>query len=335
MRPWPNVLPDRALAIVNEFLRTEIEARALALAFERGVIDNFQHMDGFSPQARKLLTGVLRAAGIVGESGTELSGKFVAALEFRDLLLARLWFCNLVAPDVHQLFDELLGDIPQFMARSKVFDLFRYDRAIEITEANLAATGQWVSYTTTLTKYEASAALQRLDLGDRRRMLDVGGNSGEFARQALARWPALTATVFDLPVVCELGRRHVAGSAEANRLRFEAGDLRQDSLPAGQDVVSLKSVLHDWPDREALAFLRQAFASLDPGGLLVIFERGEIEVSDEPLPYWMVANLVFMPFFRAAETYRGWLEELGFSEIETAEIELEMPFSLIVARKPA
>ena len=336
----PNLPENRALALVNGFLRTEIEARALSLGFDSGLIDALARgeadFSAFSPQSGRLLSGILQAAGVIARDGTQvrLSERFAAALACRDLLEARLWFCNLVAPDVHQLFDQLLNDIPQFMARSKVFELFRYDRALEVSDDNLAFTGRWVGYTTTLTKYEAPAALERLDLGGRRRLLDVGGNSGEFARQAVAAWPGLSAVVFDLPVVCELGRRHVARFDDAPRVRFMAGDLRRDALPPGQDVVSFKSVLHDWPDVEARLFLRKAFEALAPGGLVVIFERGEIEVGEQPLPYWMVANLVFLPFFRRAEIYPAWLAELGFADIETAEVALEMPFHLVVARKP-
>jgi SAM-dependent methyltransferase len=339
LRP-PSPQPNRALASVNEFLRTEIEARALALAFSRGLIDALAdgggNFNAFSPQASQLLARLLTTANVVVRDGDRLrlSETFTQALAFRDLLEARLWFCNLVAPDVHQLFEQLLTDIPQFMARSKVFELFRYDRALEVTADNLAFTAQWVGYTTALTRYEAPAGLDRLELGGRGRLLDVGGNSGEFARQAVEAMPGLEAAVFDLPVVCELGRRHLAGTAGADRVSFIAGDLRGDGLPPGQDVVSFKSVLHDWPDRETRDFLRKAFEALAPGGMLVIFERGEIDVGDEPLPYWMVANLVFLPFFRKAEIYRGWLGELGFADIEMTGVELEMPFHLIVARKP-
>lgn len=335
----PNPLQNRALASVNEFLMTEIEARALSLAFDSGLIDRLARGEGggahFSPTAGRLLSGILRTSGVIAASGTELTDRFAAALAYRDLLEARLWFCNLVAPDVHQLFAQLLTDIPQFMARSKVFELFRYDRALEVTESNLAFTAQWVGYTTTLTKYEAPAAIERLDLRGRRRLLDVGGNSGEFARQIVAAWPELTATVFDLPVVCELGRRHLSRFPEAPRVAFMPGDLRQDALPGAQDVVSFKSVLHDWPDDPARDFLGKAFEALAPDGRLVIFERGEIEVGERPLPYWMVANLVFLPFFRRSAIYCGWLAELGFVDIDVAEIEVEMPFHLITARKPA
>ncbi len=332
---------------MDRFLRTEIEARALSFVLANGWIDALAaapqpaeqliRRAGVAPYGAPLLFGLLRTAEIVEirDDAVRLTDRFRAALTYRDLLEAKLWFAELVASDVHQLFVPLLTDVPQFMARAKVFELFRYDRALEVTEANLAATGKWVGYTTALTRYEAPAFVERLELSYRRTMLDIGGNSGEFARQLVRRWPQLQATIFDLPVVCALGERHLGGSAEAGRVKFRPGDLRRDALPGGQDLVTFKSVLHDWPDGEARLFLRKAVEALAPGGLLAIFERTQIETGDEPMPYSMVANLVFLPFFRDRQIYLGWLAELGLEAIETASIALEMPFHLIVARKSA
>jgi SAM-dependent methyltransferase len=166
------------------------------------------------------------------------------------------------------------------------------------------------------------------------RMLDVGGNSGEFARHAVRSVPGLSADVFDLPVVCELGRRHLASTEESHRVGFIPGDLRADDLPGGYDLVSFKSMLHDWPDEFAFDFLRKAVAALQPGGSILIFERAEIRATGDRLPYSMVANLVFLPFFRNAETYRVWLKQFGLVDISLETVMLEMPFHLITARKP-
>ena len=43
-----------------------------------------------------------------------------------------------------------------------------------------------------------------VDLAGRRRMLDVGGNSGEFLLQVCRRNPELQGTVIDLPLVCDV-----------------------------------------------------------------------------------------------------------------------------------
>ncbi|MGB3645620.1 MAG: methyltransferase [Mesorhizobium sp.] len=330
---------------VDRFLETEIEARALALAFSAGLVDR---LDGGRVAARDELhrlaampeaafgffLQVLAGNGVTrGGDPLRLTPDFQGALAYRDLLEAKLWFVNLVAPDVHGLFAELLCDVPRFMAEAKVFELFRYDRCMEVTPDNLAATAEWVNYTSTLTRYEAPACLDRLDLAGARAVMDVGGNSGEFVRQICERNPSMTATVFDLPVVCALGRRHVAEFPQAARIAFREGDLRRDPLPAGHDVVSFKSVLHDWPDSDAMAFLGKAADALEPGGRLVIFERMPIEMRGARLPYSMVANLVFLPFFRKPDFYAAELDRLGFVDITVQTVGIEMPFALVTARK--
>lgn len=332
--PAPETTAFEAFSSTNRFIENEIAARALALSFARGWID--QWAQGASPdlemdpEAERLLRGILENAGVL-DAAMRLSPAFATALQYRDLLEARLWFCNLVAIDIAAHFDQLLTDVPAFMAHSRTFELFRYDLAMSLDEADIAATSQWVRYTTALTKYEAPAALERVNLADKRRMLDVGGNSGEFARQAVTRWPGLSATVFDLPGVCAIGRRHVG---DDRRVSFQPGDLRRQGLPGGHDLISFKSMLHDWPDEEARDFLAKAVAALEPGGMLLIFERDRIDAR-QGLPYWMVANLVFLPFFRHADIYRRWMEELGLLYVEVSYTTLDMPFQLIVARKAA
>lgn len=329
---------------VDAYLRTEIEARALAFALERGLIDRLAGGDlpaaeiGPSlalPEAgARLLLDLLRGAGVAaGATRLALTADFRAALAYRDLLEAKLAFAALVADDVHGLFPLLVGDVRGFMARSKTFALFRYDRAKEATPAAVAAARRWVGYTTALTRYEAGPALAALDLAGHLQLLDVGGNSGEFAFQACRRAPALRATVFDLPAVCAIGREHVGAAPEGARIRFAPGDVRRDPLPAGHDLVTLKSVLHDWPDAEAGEILERAAAALAPGGTLAVFERAPLSL-DGPPTYAMVPNLVFLHFLREPDLYERNLARLGFRDIARRVIQLETAFFLVTARKP-
>ena len=77
--------------------------------------------------------------------------------------------------------------------------------------------------TTLLTRYEAAVCMDHHDFSQYRRMLDVGGNSGEFVLRICRRYPDISAAVFDLPLVCELGQEHVRGTAEADRISFVKG----------------------------------------------------------------------------------------------------------------
>lgn len=336
-----------AFACVDRHLTTETEARALALALDLGWIDRLASgpvemhrlpaASGMPETAVRLLLSLLSAAGVATQTpdGVALTAAFRETLRFRDLLEARLWFLGEVSPDVHRHFGALLCDLPAFMERAAVFELFRYDRCFDTTPDNLALSRRWVAYTTALTRYEAPACWGRVDPRRSARLLDLGGNSGEFARQACAMAPRLRATVFDLPVVCALGREHVAGQPGGERLCFVQGDLRHDALPEGHDLVTFKSVLHDWPDEFALAFVDRAVEALAPGGRLVIFERATIPLDGRRLSHAMSANLVFLPFFREARFYLDALARRGLGDIGCDTIELDMPFHLITGVKPA
>jgi hypothetical protein len=102
--------------------------------------------------------------------------------------------------------------------------------------------------TTTLTRYEAPVCVEHYDFSAHQRMLDLGGNSGEFAIQVCRRTPPLQACVVDLPVVCHVGMRHVAEQKLSDRIQFQPLNFTQDPIPGGYDLITCKSVLHDWPD---------------------------------------------------------------------------------------
>lgn len=332
--------------LVDRFLETELEARALRSAFGWGWIDRIERspttlvelsaLGGMPREAARLPINLLVAAGVL-TPGTpfELTAGFREALACRDLIEARLWFALLAAGDVHDHFELMLTDLGAFMGRAATFDLFRYDRCFVVDADNMAASRPWVQYTSTLTRHEADACWSRISLSGARRLLDLGGNSGEFAWQACRRAPHLQATVFDLPVVVALGQEHLAGRPCAAQVNFVAGDLRKDCLPSGHDLISFKSVLHDWPDAEAGQFLDAAVSVLVPGGHLLIFERAEMPLDGTRLGFASVANLVFLPFFRTAQFYKDHLTRLGMRVTGHETVELDMPFHLILAEKPA
>ncbi len=115
----------------------------------------------------------------------------------------------------------------------------------------------------------APALWEAVSLARRRRLLDVGGGSGRFTLEALARNPGLRATVVDRPESEAALRAFAAGQPGADRLDFVAADALADPLPPA-DAVLLSSVVHIYgPD--GLARLAGNLArALEDGGVLVI-----------------------------------------------------------------
>lgn len=338
--------PECDYLCVDDFLATLVDARSLAAALELGLIDTLARGETLSAHelrsrcsgdARgfRLLIDLLRQNRVVeaGEAGIRITASFRSALAYRDLLEAKLAFARLVLPDFVEAFPLLVRDPARFVRSAGLFHVFDYGRAVASTPENIAHTRQWVRITTAWTRYEVGVCLKRHDFTRHRRMLDVGGNSGEFVLRACRQHPALQGTVIDLPAVCRIGRDHVRDEPEADRITFQEADFRTDPLPGGFDLVSFKSALHDWPEAQARRLLTEAHAALTPGGTVLVFERAPMEGSPACRSFSALPFLLFSPWFRPPEVYADWLKELSCREIDVQRFDLDTPFLLVRGRK--
>jgi len=329
---------------VDAFIKSIVDARALGTAFELGLIDYLdenQHstLDDLKKRFEcdgrglQVLINLLKANRVIEERNGEikLSQQFMKALPYCDLLKVKLEFANFVVPDFTDLFTTLIKSPDRFGRNARVFDLFGYNRCFDYSPENYELTKRWI--TTSLTRYEAQACMKYHDFGRYQRILDIGGNSGEFVLQICKKYPRILATVFDLPLVCDIGREHVRSEPEAGRITFIKGNALTDVLPKGFDLITFKSMLHDWPEKEVKRLILRAGQSLEPGGTLLIFERGPLELGETTLPYSMIPFLLFFRSFRSPVVYEEQLKELGFQNTEVQKIDLEMPFFLVTATK--
>jgi hypothetical protein len=231
------------------------------------------------------------------------------------------------------LFTTLVHSPDRLGGDARISDFFCYHRSFEASSENYELTKRWMRITTAFTKYEAQVCMKYHDFAQYHRILDIGGNSGEFVLQICRRHPGTLATVFDLPLVCDIGGEHLRSEPEAERITLIKGNAFTDALPEGFDLITFKSMLHDWPEKEAKQLIVKASQSLEPGGTLLIFERGSLEVSEKTLPYSMIPFLLFFHSFRSPVIYKEQLKELGFRDITIDKISLETPFYLVTAKK--
>lgn len=341
---------SRDYLIIEQFLTDALQARALQAAFDLAVIDalidasnNNRAIDAehlfaqrnCDPKGGQFLLQMLLSNQVIKlkDGLVSLTDTFSEAVRFRDLLTTKLTFATEVAADYFANLPHLLQSEDAFMASSKLFELFDYGRCLEVTTANCMHASRWMQLTTMLTRYEAPVCHQHYDFDRHSRMLDVGGNSGEFCLQICRRSQNLSAQVIDLPVVCQVGQRHVAATEEAHRISFCSGNMLKDAFPTGCDLITWKSVLHDWPDEHLPSLLQKTFEALEPGGQVLIFERQRWDFSQEATAYGLLPVMLFFRSYRLPEHYIQALADANFTDVQVQSIQLEVPFLLITGTK--
>ncbi len=104
---------------------------------------------------------------------------------------------------------------------------------------------------------------------DVRTVVDVGGGTGALLAEVLKAHAEVRGILVDLPRTVARSRKIFEAAGVAGRVSV-AGQSFFDPLPAGGDLYLVKSVLSDWPDREAAAILARCAEAARPSGRVVV-----------------------------------------------------------------
>ena len=170
-------------------------------------------------------------------------------------------------------------------------------------------------------------------LGDRGRVLDLGGGAGAYTEAVLARDPRARATLVDAAEVVALARAHLARFGD--RVAFVAGDARAVALePHG--VALLANVLHLHPPAACAELCAAAARAVAPGGLVVVKDLRVDEDRRGPLEGLMFA--LNMAVYTDGDVYptsalRGWLAAAGLDELEERRLASAPEAVVVVGRR--
>lgn len=175
-----------------------------------------------------------------------------------------------------------------------------------------------------VTRFCAPYLVESIPLLAGAKYLDVGGADGEMARALAFRYPGSSLAIFDR-----------SPASEGVGLPYHQGSFFQ-SLPTGYDGLCLKSILHDWPDQEALAILCRCREAVEAGASLFVIEC-LLPSGSELLPQaaetfaldWNVW-LTLSGQERTEADYRRLLEGSGWEVVKTRVT--ATPYSVIEAR---
>jgi len=176
----------------------------------------------------------------------------------------------------------------------------------------------------------APTLAKQIDLSGARSLLDLGGGAGTHAMAFCRAYPALTATIFDLPETLRTTERLVKEAGLEGRIRLLPGDFNRDGNRDGRDgwggpydAVLMSDILHYQGAEANAALVRKVHGVLAPSGRLVIKDRFLDDNGTSPawtavFAVHILVNTEKGRCYRLADAVR-WLEDAGFASIDELE----------------
>ena len=209
----------------------------------------------------------------------------------------------------------------------------------EYLEAHPDISAAFQAWTVSIALMIADEVAAKVRVGpDQRRLLDVGGGHGTYAIAFCRRYPALHATIMDLPTALESARGPIEDAGMSERISPRPGDFMTDDLGEGYDVVLLFNILHGLQPDQNQELIRRAADALRPDGVVVVLEQLRGRTAGPATA--AIGRLLDLNYHLAlgGRSYtggevRGWLTSAGLTDVKERRI-LQVGSTLIQARRP-
>ena len=129
----------------------------------------------------------------------------------------------------------------------------------------------------------------------------------------------------DFPALFDLTRKYAERHGVADRYDYLPGDLKTVDFGEERfDLALLGNIVHSEGVESSRGLFRRLHAALKPAGRLVVVDMiPDDQRTGPPFPLLFALTMLLMTEKGGTYTfaeYRGWLEEAGFTNVETAEI---------------
>ncbi|XP_078259084.1 acetylserotonin O-methyltransferase isoform X2 [Rhinoraja longicauda] len=155
------------------------------------------------------------------------------------------------------------------------------------------------------------------DLSAFTNIYDLGGCGGAIAKECISAYPHSRVTIYDLPKVLEMARKHFVPQDE-KQILFHEGDFFKDPIPEA-DLYILARIVHDWSQDKCLELLTKVNKACKPGGGVLLIEA----LLDEDRRGPLTAQLYSLNMLvqtegkeRMASEYANLLELSGFTDVQ-------------------
>jgi hypothetical protein len=179
---------------------------------------------------------------------------------------------------------------------------------------------------------------EKVDLGGRKRLLDVGGGPATYSILLAQKNPDLSSTVMDLPHVVNIAGEIIEEFNMNKRVRTLSGDYSKDPFPGRYDCVLNSGIFHRETEESCRMLLNKAFECLEPDGLMIVNDVFCNKEKDGP-PFVMLFGINMMltsehGTVHSVSEVMQWMEDAGFHSITSEPLSPPMPHTIIKGVKP-
>lgn len=176
-----------------------------------------------------------------------------------------------------------------------------------------------------------------IDLGGRKKMLDVGGGPGTFSSLLVDRYDGLVSDVLELEGVAVIAQEILEKLGTADRVTMRKGDYLSSDFGSGYDVVLMSGMFHRESKENCRRLIAKASACLEPGGLLVVNDVFTDESGDGPAfaTLFGLTMLLTAPDggVHADADVASWMADAGFVDTHRQPFPAPMPHRVVTGVK--
>ncbi len=290
-------------------------------------VDELANDLGLDKRALSLCLNALVALGLLVKNGdnyrnSEVSDRYLTADDYRGHIFRHIHHCW---DSWNDLADVLQQGHPNAVRETAILhDVDEWNR-------------DFIRGMDDVTRELAPHIVSQLNLGDAKRLLDVGGASGTYARAFLEKHPHLAeVTIFDLPSTLEVARESLSNYEHRTAVKLVAGNFHEDDLGQGYDLIWISQVFHSQNEEGCQLLIDKAWKALNPGGRLIIHEFLLDDAKTSPLPAALFA-VHMLVMTQSGRAYSGgeimaWLAARGYQEVATSKVSEDT--GVVVGVKP-
>jgi ubiquinone/menaquinone biosynthesis C-methylase UbiE len=147
-----------------------------------------------------------------------------------------------------------------------------------------------------------------------KKVLDVGGGIGGYARFFVRAAEDVRVRVLDVPEVAELGRESFK---DEDRIDFIGGDYHDTDFGSGYDLVLMANILHIESQEDAAALVARATEACSRGGRVAVVDFVIDDDKRENVMGCLFAiNMRSFGDTHSQPQIRGWMQQAGITDIQ-------------------